>query len=249
MVGLSHCVPPKYAAPAAGECVNMRFMGEDMGLFRMVFGHMRWYQALSWAYDEMAKRRASSPRPDQLRHCGTKTSIFPRVAITHPDRVWVGDWATIQNDTFIHSQGGCHIGDYVGIAYGVTILTFNHNYRNAEAIPFDNKFFLQPVIIRDHAWIGFNSCILPGVEIGEGAIVGMGSVVTKNVPPLAIVQGNPATVVGRRSEEHFEKCKAEGRQIPHRVGEVYDSIIETIPVMTKRRYASELRDLGLLDEE
>lgn len=220
-----------------------------MGLFRTLFGRMRWYKALTWANDEMAKRASVYPSPDRLRHCGHKTVIFPRVAVTHPGRVWVGDWTTIQNDTFIHSQGGCHIGDYVGIAYGVTILTFNHNYRNADAIPFDNKFFLQPVIIRDHAWIGFNSCILPGVEIGEGAIVGMGSVVTKNVPPLAIVQGNPATVVGRRSEEQFERCKAEGKMVPHRISEVYETIEETIPVMTKRRYASELRDLGLLDGE
>ncbi|MEZ4387909.1 MAG: acyltransferase [Candidatus Krumholzibacteriia bacterium] len=218
-------------------------------MMQTLFGKARWYQALSWAYDEMTKRQAAHPAREQLRHIGPDSVLHPRVWVTHPGRVHIGDWTTIYNDTFIHSQGGCHIGDYVGIGYGVTILTFNHNYRNAETIPFDNKFFLQPVIIRDHAWIGFHSRILPGIEIGEGAIVGMGSVVTKNVPPLAIVLGNPAEVVGRRSEEHFKACRDAGRVIPHRISAKYGEIIETIPVMTRRRYAAELRDLGLLDQE
>ncbi|WP_292489709.1 DapH/DapD/GlmU-related protein [Mesorhizobium sp.] len=51
------------------------------------------------------------------------------------------------------------------------------------------------VRISDNAWIGFNSIILKGVTIGEGAIVGAGSVVTKNVEPFTIVAGNPARVL------------------------------------------------------
>lgn len=52
-----------------------------------------------------------------------------------------------------------------------------------------------PVIIKDKAWIGFNSIILKGVTIGEGAIVGAGSVVTKDVPEWTIVAGNPAKII------------------------------------------------------
>ncbi|WP_375379490.1 acyltransferase [Hymenobacter volaticus] len=52
-----------------------------------------------------------------------------------------------------------------------------------------------PVIIKDKAWIGFNVIILKGVTIGEGAIVGAGSVVTKDVPDFAIVAGNPAKFI------------------------------------------------------
>lgn len=51
------------------------------------------------------------------------------------------------------------------------------------------------VVIKDKAWIGFNSIILKGVTIGEGAIVAAGSVVTKDVPDFAVVAGNPATVI------------------------------------------------------
>ena len=54
-----------------------------------------------------------------------------------------------------------------------------------------------PIKICDNAWIGMNAIILKGVEIGEGAIVGAGSVVTKNVEPWTMVAGNPARVVKR----------------------------------------------------
>ena len=53
----------------------------------------------------------------------------------------------------------------------------------------------KPIIVKDKSWIGFNSIILKGVTIGEGAIVGAGSVVTKDVPDWAIVAGNPAKLI------------------------------------------------------
>jgi galactoside O-acetyltransferase len=52
-----------------------------------------------------------------------------------------------------------------------------------------------PIIIKDKAWIGFNCIILKGVTIGEGAVVGAGSVVTENVPDYAVVAGNPARLI------------------------------------------------------
>lgn len=53
----------------------------------------------------------------------------------------------------------------------------------------------KPVIIKDKAWIGFNSIILKGVTIGEGSVVGAGSIVTKDVPDYAVVVGNPAIII------------------------------------------------------
>lgn len=53
----------------------------------------------------------------------------------------------------------------------------------------------QPISIQDNVWIGFDACILPGVTIGEGAIVGARSVVSQDVPPYTVVAGNPARVV------------------------------------------------------
>jgi len=53
----------------------------------------------------------------------------------------------------------------------------------------------EPVVISDHVWIGANSVILKGVTIGEGSVVGAGSIVTKDVPPYTIVAGNPAKII------------------------------------------------------
>ena len=58
-----------------------------------------------------------------------------------------------------------------------------------------NKVISAPVVINNHCWIGYGSSILKGVTIGEGAIVGAASVVTKDVPPWTIVAGNPARVI------------------------------------------------------
>ncbi|MGM9578000.1 MAG: DapH/DapD/GlmU-related protein [Evtepia sp.] len=52
-----------------------------------------------------------------------------------------------------------------------------------------------PIVIRDKAWIGFNAILMKGITIGEGAIVGAGSVVTQDVPDYAVVGGNPARII------------------------------------------------------
>lgn len=98
------------------------------------------------------------------------------------------------------------IGNNVQIAWGVVILDHNShslNYldrRNDLSDRYNhqknwNNIAISEVVISDDAWIGLNSIILKGVRIGRGAIVGAGSVVTKNVPDMTIVAGNPARVI------------------------------------------------------
>jgi acetyltransferase-like isoleucine patch superfamily enzyme len=65
----------------------------------------------------------------------------------------------------------------------------------------------RPIAIGRGVWIGFDCCVLPGVTIGEGAVVGARSVVTRDVPPFTIVAGNPARVIRRLTEEEM----ADGR--------------------------------------
>jgi acetyltransferase-like isoleucine patch superfamily enzyme len=211
-------------------------------VFKKLLRKSRLYCALSYAYDAYAAQSHTTHDRSAYRHIGPGSEVRPRAHITHPGRVWIGERSTIMGGTFINSMGGLHVGNFVGIGMGCTIVTFNHRYRNAKTIPFDDGVFLQPVIIRDYAWIGWESAILPGVEVGEGAIVAMGSVVT----PLAIVIGNPAETIGYRSKDHFEACKAAGRVMPHRVLEVHGKFDEIIALMTQKRYARELRDLGML---
>jgi acetyltransferase-like isoleucine patch superfamily enzyme len=64
------------------------------------------------------------------------------------------------------------------------------------------------IIIEDDVWIGVNAVILGDVKIGRGAVVGAGSIVTKNIPPYAIVAGNPAKVIKQRfTPEQIEKLE------------------------------------------
>jgi acetyltransferase-like isoleucine patch superfamily enzyme len=62
----------------------------------------------------------------------------------------------------------------------------------------------SPIRIGPNVWIGFDACILPGVEIGEGSVVGAKSVVTESVPPFTVVAGNPARVIRQLNPEEKE---------------------------------------------
>ena len=88
-------------------------------------------------------------------------------------------------------QGGIEIGDGSLIGHNTTIATLNHDFnpdKRANLHP-------SPVKIGKNVWIGSDSTILPGVEIGDGAVIGAGSVVTKNVPANSIAVGSPARVI------------------------------------------------------
>jgi len=81
-------------------------------------------------------------------------------------------------------------------------------------IPWGEARVIKPVVIGDYVWVGMNAAILPGVTVGEGAIIGLGAVVAKDVPPRAIVVGNPGRVIGYRDEESYEAMKRKGAVRP-----------------------------------
>lgn len=88
-------------------------------------------------------------------------------------------------------QGGIEIGDNCLIGHNTTIATLNHDFnpeKRANLTP-------SPVKIGKNVWIGSDCTILPGIEIGDGAIIGAGSVVTKSVPSNSVAVGNPARVI------------------------------------------------------
>lgn len=88
-------------------------------------------------------------------------------------------------------QGGIEIGDNVLIGHNVVIASINHDFSPANR----QSMYAKKVKIGSDVWIGSNSTILPGVCIGDGAIIGAGSVVTRDVPSCALVAGNPARIL------------------------------------------------------
>jgi acetyltransferase-like isoleucine patch superfamily enzyme len=125
--------------------------------------------------------------------------------------VHVGDHCSFNDNIFINGSGEVRIGSYFHSGVNLTIICSNHNYDTADAIPYDKVRIHKPVIIKDFVWVGNNVTIIPGITIGEGAIVAAGAVVVKNVPDFAIVGGNPAKVIKYRDIEHFNRLKSEGR--------------------------------------
>ncbi len=110
---------------------------------------------------------------------------------------------TIGKDVFINSgchfqdQGGITIGDGSLIGHNVVLATINHDLNPNN----DRKNHYLPINIGTRVWIGSNATILPGVSIGDWAVVAAGAVVTKNVPPYTAVGGVPAKILKAISKE------------------------------------------------
>ena len=105
------------------------------------------------------------------------------------DRIKMGKNVMINSNLLAMARGGITIEDDVQIAANVQLLTNNHDPYERMVLP------CKPILIKKGAWIGAGATILPGICIGEHAIVGAASVVTKDVPDCAVVVGNPAKVV------------------------------------------------------
>ena len=114
----------------------------------------------------------------------------------------IGDYSAIGERAYIGGigEGGMlKIGNYVLMAPEVVILTSAHNYKNIEVPMCHQGIAKETVVIEDDVWICIRAMIMPGVTIHKGAIVAAGAVVTKDVPPYAIVGGVPAKILSMRN--------------------------------------------------
>ncbi len=97
--------------------------------------------------------------------------------------------------------GPVNIGNHVILAQNVVLSGLNHNYEDTSKPIHLQGINVKPITIEDESWIGANCIITAGVTIGKHSVVGGGSVVTKDIPPLCIVAGNPARVIKRYDPE------------------------------------------------
>ncbi len=129
---------------------------------------------------------------------GQRVTFYPGVWIAPGRHLHVGDDVDFALDVIVISSGGVSIGNRVLIGYRTQILSTNHIIPSNHKRIFGSGHQKKPVIIADDVWIGANSIILAGVEIGEGAVIAAGSIVTKSVKPYTIVGGTPATFIRER---------------------------------------------------
>jgi maltose O-acetyltransferase len=139
----------------------------------------------------------------QTKAFGKKSSALMGLEIRKGSNVSVGNHCVINRNVLLDGRGGqLWIGNNVDIAQETNIWTLEHNVHDDY-----HRDQGSNVIIEDYAWIASRVTILPGVTIGRGAIVAAGSVVTKDVPPMAIVGGIPAKVIGeRKSGLRYNLC-------------------------------------------
>ena len=144
------------------------------------------HPARVWLYRCFLGKLGRSPLVDQ--------GIYFR----YPRRVFIADDVSINRgcEFFPSAQiktGTITVLDHVAIGPNVRFYAASHDYWT---LALDDV--AAPIVVDRNVWIGADSIILPGVTIGEGAVIGAGSVVTKDVPPYTVAVGNPARVVKSR---------------------------------------------------
>lgn len=128
-----------------------------------------------------------------------KVSMFSGFEIRNPKGlIFQGD-SSVGPNVLLDARKGLIIGKNVTIARNAMIWTLHHDYNDSQF-----KAIGEKVIIGDYAWICSGSIILPGVSVGEGAIVASGAVVTKSVEPYSVVAGVPAKQIGLREKKDYK---------------------------------------------
>ncbi|MBV8091816.1 MAG: acyltransferase [Acetobacteraceae bacterium] len=160
------------------------------------------------------------------RRCGQGLKVAPGVGVRHPETFEIGDGVFIGEQAVIQGRfdGCCKIGnkvwigpqsfldardlvlgDEVGWGPGAKVLGSEHTGLPVDLPIIATDLRVAPVRVEAEADIGVNAVLLPGVTVGRGAIVGAGSIVTRDVPPYTKVAGVPARVIGERAASDESK--------------------------------------------
>ncbi|WP_139691826.1 acyltransferase [Sporolactobacillus terrae] len=127
---------------------------------------------------------------------GNKTTLLRPIFIYAPSKIKIGNNCSINDHVVLDGRGELIIEDRVNISPYVKIYTAEHQLNSPNF-----KYVENATKIKKYAWISSGSIILPGVKIGEGAVVAAGAVVTKDVEPYSIVGGVPAKKIGYRNNQ------------------------------------------------
>jgi maltose O-acetyltransferase len=144
-----------------------------------------------------------------LAQCGRGVEIKAKVYFGRGRGIRLGDRCRLGKNCVLNP--GVVVGSDTLISPEVVIYTLMHRFESREIPVRDQGYHeLLPVVIGPDVWVGSRSIILPGITIGQGAIVGAGSVVTRDVESWAIVAGNPARFVGWRGTDESSEVAASG---------------------------------------
>ena len=162
----------------------------------------------------------------KLKKCGEHVRIYPLAKLAYPHVIELGSYCRIRDFVFIFAGQGVVIGDYsdlqpgsviwgggttiighrVSVGPGTVLLSAVYSHEKGLKMvdglgESSAKALYGRLVIGDDVYIGANSTLMPEITIGEGAIIGAGSFVNKNVEPWTIVAGSPARKIGLREKE------------------------------------------------
>jgi acetyltransferase-like isoleucine patch superfamily enzyme len=126
---------------------------------------------------------------------------IPGVVVSNPENLVIGERVSFGGQVRIFNTATVKIGNDCMIAYGTQFITSTHDTFNH---PMSKQRIDRPIEVGNHVWIGTNAIILPGVKIGNFAVIGAGAVITSHVPETAIVAGNPARIIAYRDIKVFD---------------------------------------------
>ena len=164
--------------------------------------------SIIWILQKETADKVSQHQKRLIKSHGKNFYLASNVIIHGPSQFACGDNCAINEFVHIRAGGSLTIGNGVWIANHSSLITETHP-SDVECIA-DHPSVFRPIIIDDNVWIGAHATILPGVTLGKSCIVGAGSVVTKDVPPYAIVTGIPAKVL-RYKSLNFETANTYGK--------------------------------------
>jgi maltose O-acetyltransferase len=135
-----------------------------------------------------------------LKKLGKPCLINPNARFYFQKNIEIGAYVRIGHGCMFNGEGGLIIGEGTIFAPEVHVLTSSHTYKEVGMLPFSGEDEFKPVVIGKGCWLGYGAKVAPGVTIHDGAIVGMGALVVRDVAEGEIVGGNPATVLGKRTD-------------------------------------------------
>ena len=133
-----------------------------------------------------------------LGKAGKQIRIRWDVIISHPGNCLIGDRVFIGDGCRLYANDRIEIGSDTMLAAECMLITRNHIYTDPQVSISSQGHKTAPIVIGRDVWVGFRCVVLPGVTIGDGAVVAAGAVVTKDVPSHSIVGGVPARIIGKR---------------------------------------------------
>ena len=133
--------------------------------------------------------------------------------LAYGGEIVLGENCSVNPFCVLYGHGGLHIGNYVRIATHCVFIPANHVFDDPDTPIARQGVTTKGIRIDDDVWLGAGCRVLDGVMIGQGAVVAAGSVVTRDVPPMAIVAGVPARQIGSRGTTTVDPSAAADPQL------------------------------------